>query len=377
MSNLSRNFLQGARNCEPILKSLTHSEFRGHLGVLNNTIISHRNESTDDDVTGKQKTRNCSEMDTFLRKTGYVFANCSGNLGNQVCILGLGLQMYLQSGVKLVIKTSQSDKLNTVVDVQNICREDGSTFCIIWPKDCKMDTESMKYYDDRKTFRETLTSKLDFVGKAINMFTCPCPLDKLADDYHNVFKQQVQFRDSVWSEAKLVYDSLKKRAVCTAKDKNTECPMVFVHMRMANYYHKKMRARNDFNIYDKTDYVQVAFRNASITYQTSTIFVLGYTDKDVFNFFEMHSREFDGLDIIFVSHERSNLIKDPHKYAAIDMVLLSMADVLIMTVGTYGESGALLGKEKQAVYLPDYYGYTFSKNITNSRFIRIPFKQWQ
>ena len=97
-------------------------------------IISHRNESTDNDVTGKQKTRNCSEMDTFLRKTGYVFANCSGNLGNQVCILGLGLQMYLQSGVKLVIKTSQSDKLNTVVDVQNICREDGSTFCIIWPK---------------------------------------------------------------------------------------------------------------------------------------------------------------------------------------------------------------------------------------------------
>ena len=58
------------------------------------------------------------------------------------------------------------------------------------------------------------------------------------------------------------------------------------------------------------------------------------------------------------------------------MALLSMADVLIMTVGTYGESGALLGKEKQAVYLPDYYGYTYSKTITNSKFIRIPFKQW-
>ena len=50
--------------------------------------------------------------------------------------------------------------------------------------------------------------------------------------------------------------------------------MVFVHMRMANYYHKKMRARNDFNIYDKTDYVQVAFRNASITYQVKPDFKL-------------------------------------------------------------------------------------------------------
>ena len=44
-----------------------------------------------------------------------------------------------------------------------------------------MDTESMEYYHDRQIFQKTLTSKADFVGKAINMFMCPCPLDKLAD----------------------------------------------------------------------------------------------------------------------------------------------------------------------------------------------------
>ena len=43
--------------------------------------------------------------------------------------------------------------------------------------------------------------------------------------------------------------------------------MVFVHMRMANYYHNIMIDQNGFNTYDKTDYVQQAFRNASITYQ--------------------------------------------------------------------------------------------------------------
>ena len=98
--------------------------------------ISHRNESTDCNVAIQQKTRNlpCSELDKFLRKTGYVFANCSGNLGNQVCILGLGLQKYLQSGVKLVIKTTQSNKLGTVFDIEKICRADGSTFCIILPE---------------------------------------------------------------------------------------------------------------------------------------------------------------------------------------------------------------------------------------------------
>ena len=55
--------------------------------------------------------------------------------------------------------------------------------------------------------------------------------------------------------------------------------------------------------------------HSCLFFQTSTIFVLGHTDKDMFNFFETHSREFDGINIIFASQERSILIKDPLKFA--------------------------------------------------------------
>ena len=44
------------------------------------------------------------------------------------------------------------------------------------------------------------------------------PFDTISA-YHNMFKHQMPFKDPIWSGAKLVYDSLKKSAVCDAEDK--------------------------------------------------------------------------------------------------------------------------------------------------------------
>ncbi|XP_063714512.1 uncharacterized protein LOC134842212 [Symsagittifera roscoffensis] len=367
------------KHSPPPLTDAKKTESQRNRGVENYTQVNHSKESMNAVAIEKTVKIPCSELDTTLRKTGYWFGDCRGNLGNQVLVLGTGLNMYLQSGAKLVIGKSHADKLRAAFDVEKICKDDGSTFCIIWPQGCKMDTARMKYYTKDDGFLEAVTSKLDFVGNAFNAFLCPAPLGILANAYHNMFKHQMPFKDPIWSGAKLVYDSLKKSAVCDAEDKSTGCTMVFLHMRMDNCYHKGMLKHPDRfpNLYDKTDYIQQATRHASITYKTSTIFVVGYNDRDVSTFFKNKAKGFEGLKIVLTTLERSKLIKDPKTFPAIDMALLSMADVMIMTAGTYGMSGALLGKEKLVVFLPDYYGMGFNSTFTNARFKRIAYKQWQ
>ena len=99
-----------------------------------NRQVNHSKESMNAVAIEKTVKIPCSELDTTLRKTGYWFGDCRGNLGNQVLVLGTGLNMYLQSGAKLVIGKSHADKLRAAFDVEKICKDDGSTFCIIWPQ---------------------------------------------------------------------------------------------------------------------------------------------------------------------------------------------------------------------------------------------------
>ena len=73
---------------------------------------------------------NCSTFVDTIRQYGFSISACNGRLGNQLGLLVLGFALHSQFGVKLILGEFQHGILDKVFDMQQICKSDGSSFCI-------------------------------------------------------------------------------------------------------------------------------------------------------------------------------------------------------------------------------------------------------
>ena len=58
---------------------------------------------------------------------------CNGRLGNQLGVLAFGLAVNLQFGIKLFLRFPQWRLITQAFEIEKLCKNDGSTFCMALP----------------------------------------------------------------------------------------------------------------------------------------------------------------------------------------------------------------------------------------------------
>ncbi|XP_063721859.1 uncharacterized protein LOC134848377 isoform X2 [Symsagittifera roscoffensis] len=191
----------------------------------------------------------------------------------------------------------------------------------------------------------------DLKGKRVQLPTYPQFLPLVTYGFYAEFRSRVIFNRTVWRDAEKVFNGLNKLNNCWTQ---TGCTVVYVHMRMGDYKYHLNALQWDCDVFEKTNYLQDAFKKVATLYKKPMFYIVGYSDKDVDNFFHTHKEEFSPYHYKLVApYEREML---PHRrtksYQGIDLALLAMSEVLILSYGSYGDFGALLGRDKKHVLYP-------------------------
>ena len=86
--------------------------------------------------------------------------------------------------------------------------------------------------------------------------------------------------------------------------------------------------------------------------QNPVFYVLGEFHQETKEAVENIKDEFKTSKIVIPGEIRQKLVKDKRLYIGIDLALISMADVAILTYGSFGDFGGLLYKDKREVLFP-------------------------
>ena len=181
------------------------------------------------------------------------------------------------------------------------------------------------------------------------------------------FRKQVPYRKDVLFNAKIIYENVKERTNCSS------CTMVSVHLRLGDYT-KMMHEQNFPAIVSETNYLSNAFNyiieNYSVsqgyfllhfsnirnlrTLQDPVFYVMGEFHLETRKAVDILRDEFKTSKIVIPGEIkiRQKLVKGKRLYIGMDLALISMADVAILTYGSFGDFGGLLYKDKREVLFP-------------------------
>jgi len=292
----------------------------------------------------------CEVFEHVSLQSGFSISDCKGRLGNQLGVLSLGLPLYLKFGVKLLLSAHQAGELASTFNVTRMCKEDFSSFCITRPDGCEPSSlwirervnvsqpevwkESIAVYSSKFTESE---------GLALQLPKTPTYWKWLVKDKDLLqqFRSSVIFRDDVWDISQNLYRRLR--------DKCDTCQMVGVHLRMGDYdNYLKIKGLGP-NILTGTNYLQMAIFHLKQQYQNPLFYFLSQDTELMVEFLERT------LDVETLQYEIPGLLRDQltsntQIAKGIDLALLSAADTVIFTYGTFGLYGALLDKDKEVLY---------------------------
>ncbi|XP_075246836.1 uncharacterized protein LOC142340205 isoform X2 [Convolutriloba macropyga] len=267
--------------------------------------------------------------------------------------------------------------------MEKVCKKDGSSFCITIPKDCSVPEVpremTIKSQSREKLWEKGLTAigqvPDDVKGKRIDLPTYPVFLPWIASNYYAEFRSRVPFKKEIWDDAKKVFDHLNFMHNC---NREKGCTSVFVHMRMGDYSRHMAALRWGPDVFQYTNYLQDAFKNVTKTCKNPVFYVLGWTNSDVKEFFSKHEEDFKGMKVVIVAPIQFQMFKSESKnLIGIDLALMAMSDVLVMSYGSYGDFGALFGKDKQMVLYPKNHKTHDETgiNLGVPRFVPIPWTE--
>ena len=83
------------------------------------------------DMKSSHSNLNCTRFQNYVNQKGYSFSDCPAAIGNQLGVLAIELAIYRHFGLKLVLDQRQKSVLKNAFDVDQICRADGTSFCIV------------------------------------------------------------------------------------------------------------------------------------------------------------------------------------------------------------------------------------------------------
>ncbi|XP_075257598.1 uncharacterized protein LOC142349741 [Convolutriloba macropyga] len=325
------------------------------------------------DMKSSHSNLNCTRFQNYVNQKGYSFSDCPAAIGNQLGVLAIELAIYRHFGLKLVLDQRQKSVLKNAFDVDQICRADGTSFCIVRMTGCSLTLRG-------KTIVRTDTDKLwgkglksigevpsDLRGKIVHLPRWPQFIPWLFDGYLNDFRNQIYFKISTFAKATAAFNLLRVENHCpTIAErqeevlrkvplKESKCTCVVVHIRGGNY-DEFLKFRNfGPSIANETNYLQEAFKYAASRYKNAVFFVLGNTDKDIGNYLKGHTKFFSQFRVVQVSKKRQTLEPNDKEALGVDLAIISLADVVIMTYGTFGAFGAVLTRDKDEVILPSYH----------------------
>ncbi|XP_075246840.1 uncharacterized protein LOC142340207 isoform X2 [Convolutriloba macropyga] len=258
-----------------------------------------------------------------------------------------------------------------------MCKKDGSSFCLFVSKECGLPKVEVWQSHLSALWRHGLRDigevPADAQGIRIHLPLYPQYLPWIVQTYYAEFRSRVPFKEDIWNDAKKVFNHLNRMHNC---NREKGCTSVFVHMRMGDYA-GHMGAKNwGPDVFRHTNYLQNAFKNVTEIFKKPVFYILGYTNQEVQAFFENHKEDFKGMTIVIVAPVQEKLFKDEQKdLVGIDMALMAMSDVLVMSYGSYGDFGGLLGKDKKRVLYPQGHKTHFETRVNTGiipRFLPIP-----
>ncbi|XP_063717273.1 uncharacterized protein LOC134844498 [Symsagittifera roscoffensis] len=327
---------------------------------------------------GDPKFSNCSRLNEFVKREGFSMSMCGTQLGNQLGVLALGMMIENQFGVKLIINKSQRSKLGAVFPIDDICKSDGSTFCITNPEGCRFDTDNMEIVAHEK--EELWTHGLaiygstpdDVRGKGVLLPQYPSFISWIYEGYIARFRNSIKFRDDIWAEANFVMTKLRQHYDCVPY---SNCTAVMLHLRMAGYSKHLAKYNWGIDVIRKTNYIQKALRHIRNNYDNPVFFFLGNTDQEVSEFLRARSEKFRKFRCVAVAEIRKQTVPD-NLGTGVDLALISQADVVVLSYGTYGDFGALLTRDKQEILYPKDHLGNMETGLLGGlpRFTAIPWK---
>ncbi|XP_075264760.1 uncharacterized protein LOC142356878, partial [Convolutriloba macropyga] len=247
---------------------------------------------------------------------GYSISGCRGRLGNQLGVVALGMQMHLRFGIRLLIDPFQYRILNDVFDMEQICKRDGSSFCMRIPKGCKVTTRKK---DTLSFTREELWERglssygelpSDLKGKKIELPLYPQFHPWIIEVFLSEFRKRMKFHDRVVSGATQIVNRARKEYNCFNP---SSCVLVVVHMRMEDYPKAlKTRPIETPELMTQTDYLPNAFNHAANVHHRALFLVVGHTSGDISNYFLRHEHEFKQYNVVqaWRLEEKSGLSKE-------------------------------------------------------------------
>ena len=149
--------------------------------------------SNQDSVMASRAAQNLPTCTPFPKdwvNTGFVVSRCKGRLGNQLGVLSLAMAIYLKFGIRLALDPYQQKVLAHAFDVEKICADNGTTFCIRLPDNvCSIPSEGVSgrvsVVNREKIWEKGLDAfgqtPTDVFGKRVNIPVYPVFLPLMAN----------------------------------------------------------------------------------------------------------------------------------------------------------------------------------------------------
>ncbi|XP_075250316.1 uncharacterized protein LOC142342701 isoform X1 [Convolutriloba macropyga] len=294
---------------------------------------------------------NCEDLKKSVMKTGYSISECRGRLGNQLGMMALGLQVHLRFGTRLLVQPLQYTKLVNVFDMEQICKSDASSFCIVLPKGCRLTARKKDtiYFKREQLWKKgiSLYGKYPSAlkGKRVQLNDFPQFLPWLVEILSE-FRKRMKIHERVVSAATEIVNKTREAYNCTDV---SFCVLVVVHMRIEDYT-EFLEGKPD--LMADTDYIPNSFNYTEKHHPNPLFLVVGNTPNNISDYFSRHEQEFQQYRIEQTWRLQENAGLSTDMGIGVDFVILSLADVVILTYGSFGDFGALFGTNRLPVYYP-------------------------
>ncbi|XP_075255067.1 uncharacterized protein LOC142347616 isoform X2 [Convolutriloba macropyga] len=263
------------------------------------------------------------------------------------------MQIYLRFGAPLLVDPLQYKILNDVFDMDQICRSDVSAFCIVLPIGCNLTAEKR---DTLYFTREELWEKgislygkypSDLTGKRVQLNSFPQFLPWLIEILSE-FRKRMKIHDWIVSAATEIVKTTREEYNCTEV---SSCVLVVVHLRIEDYPHNLVQLKMP-ELLAGTDYLPNSFNYTAKHHPRPLFLVVGHTPEDISHYFAKHKHKFQHYRIVQAWRLKNKAGLSTDTGIGVDFVILSLADVVILTYGSFGDFGALFGTNKLPVYYP-------------------------
>ncbi|XP_075256400.1 uncharacterized protein LOC142348787 isoform X2 [Convolutriloba macropyga] len=308
----------------------------------------------------------------------------------------LGMAVYDQFGIKLVINQNQKQQLEVAIDLKATCSYDGSSFCLLLPtSQCSLPLNQKRMINTTAPeFRKEKIFLLgrrpgDVEGKQVLFPRYPDFFSWIYQGYLAQFRRDIIFKKELLELADKVLKNVLRDNNCSRADEGNAvrssdviCTLVAVHLRMGDYDERLIRLGRDASIIQNSTYIPNCFKYVTDKYTNPIFLITGHTEEEVSQYLlSLYNFSVKGFRIVQMSAARSKLItKYENPGPGIDMLIISMADVVVQTYGSFGDMGAILGRDKKEVLFPrghkdhyeKYFGNKLLPGYTPIRWNRLP-----